>query len=108
SLSSTLPLIHFSSLAVHALHNAQSLFVGISNAISRDYRDLIHLQNDGWIVGPNGRLLLWVPPSYKAPLYTPWTHLIIPRGTLELDLSKMAHGPSWHQCYTTVPKYNTT
>jgi len=106
SLSSTLPPIHFSSSAAHALHDAQSLFINMSN-VNGDCRDLIHLQNDGWIVGPNGKLLLWVPPSYhKLFHYTPWTQLVIPSGSPELDLSKMAHGPAWHRCYTPVPEDN--
>ena len=93
-------------LKVFLLTDAQSLFVDMSN-VNADYRDLIHLQNDGWIVGPKGKLLLWVPPSYhKLFLYTPWTHLVIPRGSPELDLSKMAHGPAWHRCYTLVSKDN--
>ena len=106
SLSSILTPVHFSSSAVHALHNAQSLFVDMFN-INGDCRDMVHLQNDGWIVGPNRQLLLWVPPSYqKLFLYTPWTHLVIPRGNPKLDLSKMAHGPAWHKCYTPVSKHN--
>ena len=104
-LSSTFSPIHFSSSATHGLYDAQSLFVDMSD-VSGDCRDLIHLQNDGWIVGPNGKLLLWVPPSYhKLFLYTPWTHLVIPRGSPELDLSKMAHGPAWHRCYTPLPEH---
>jgi len=106
SLLNTLPPIHFSSSAAHALHDAQSLFVDMSN-VSGDCRDLIHLWNDGWIVGPNKQLLLWVPPSYhKLFFYTPWTNLVIPRGIPELDLSKMAHGHAWHRCYTPVPEDN--
>ena len=95
SLSSTLIPIHFSSSTAYALHDAQSLFVDMSN-VKWDCRDLIHLQNDGWIVGSNGELLLCVPFAYqKSFLYTPWIHLIIPRGNqVELDLSKMAHGPA--------------
>ena len=106
SLSSTLSLIHFSSSVAHALHDAQSFFVDLSN-VEGDCRDLVHLQNDGWIVGQNRKLLLWVPPSYhKTFYYTPWTCLVIPRGIPELDLSKMVHGPAWHECYTPVPKVN--
>ena len=103
----TLSPIHFSSSAAHALCDAQGLFIDMSN-FNRDCRDLIHWQTDGWIVGPKGQLLLWVPPSYHTSfLYTPWTHLIIPRGNgPELDLSKMAHGPAWHECYTPDPKDN--
>ena len=102
SLSCTLSPIHLSSSATHALHD----FVDISN-VNGDFQDLIHLQNDGWIVGQNGQLLLWVPPSYHKPFsYTPWTHLVLSEGGPELDLSKMVHGPAWHECYTPVCKCN--
>ena len=104
SLSSTFSPNHFSSSATHALHSAQSLFVTMSNTYW-DHQNF-HLQNDGWIVSPHRQLLLWVPPSYHKFLYTPGTHLIIPRGTPELDLSTMAHGPTWHKCYTPAPKDN--
>ena len=106
TISRTLSPIHFSSSTAHALCDAQSLFVDMSN-VNEHCRDLIYLQNDGWIVGPNGRLLLWVPPSYHQSFhYTPWTYLVIPRGIPELDLSKMAHGPTWYKCYTPFPNDN--
>ncbi|KAG1894943.1 uncharacterized protein F5891DRAFT_700958 [Suillus fuscotomentosus] len=56
------------------------------------------LQADGWITGPNHRLLFWVPPSSRRGLHTPWTVLVIPRGYPELDLSRMAHGTRWSSC----------
>ena len=107
SPSSTLsPPIDFSSSAAHALHDTHGLFVDISN-INGDFQDLIHLQNDGWIMGPNGQLLLLVPPSYcKSFFCTPWIHQLISEGSPELDLSKMAHGSAWHECYTPVSKDN--
>ena len=93
------PPIHFSSSAGHALCNAQKLFLSLSN-VTMDYRDLVYLQDDGWIVGPRKRLLLWIPSSYHSSFsYTPWTQLILPRGAPELDLNSMAHGSTWYQCY---------
>ena len=101
-LSNLCPPIHFSSSTRHALHNAESLFLGIPNVIE-DCRDLVYLQDDGWIVGPNKKLLLWIPPSYHSLFhYTPWIRLIIPRGPIELDLSSMAHGSTWSQCYLPI------
>ena len=99
SLSSTLSPFYSPYSAVHVLHNAQSLFVEMP-------KDLIHFQSDGWIVGPNRQLLLWVPPSYHKFLSTSQTHLVIPRGHPEIDLSTMSHGPAWHKCYTPVLKDN--
>ncbi|KAG6328825.1 hypothetical protein ID866_10264 [Astraeus odoratus] len=40
-----------------------------------DLRDLFKLSPDGWISGPNGRLLLWIPGYYHAsftPQRMPW------------------------------------
>ena len=95
--------IHFTSSFAHALQDSQGSFVDVS-IIDQDCRNLVRLEDDGWIVGPNRRLLLWVPPQYRSfYFYTPWTSMIIPRGSPELDLSKMVHGATWHECYTSVP-----
>ena len=103
AIASNFPLIHFSSSPTHALQNVHSLFHDVP-CVDKDYRDLIHLQKDGWIMGPNKKLLLWVPPSHLPHfLYTPWTTLVIPRGVPELDMSMMAHGAAWHKCYSPVP-----
>ena len=97
------PPIQFSSSTGHALHNAQNLFLGLSNVIE-DYRNLVYLQDDGWIVGPNKKHSLWIPYSYHSSFhYTPWTKLVIPRGDPELDLSKMTHGSAWCKCYLPTP-----
>ena len=99
--SLSIPPIHFSSQGVHALQNPQSFFMNTCSTLTKDCRDLVHLQQDGWIVGPSGHLLLWVPPSYRLiAFYSPWTRLVIPKGIPELDLSKMVHGTTWHECYS--------
>ncbi|KAG2040553.1 hypothetical protein BDR03DRAFT_949132 [Suillus americanus] len=52
------------------------------------------------MMGPNGRLLFWVPPaSREAFRYNHRTALVLPRGGPELDLSCMAHGTHWQHCY---------
>ena len=102
-----LPSIYFSSSPSHALHNAQSLFIDVSDDVE-DPKTLVYLQNDGWIVGPNGKLLLWIPPSYHSfYFYAPYTRLVIPKGGPELDLSSMAHGPTWYKCSTYAPTMAT-
>ena len=99
----TFPSIHFSSSPSHALQNVHALFHDVP-CVDKDYRHLIYLEKDGWIMGPNKKLLLWVPPSYLPHFfYTPWTTLVIPRGVLELDMSMMVHGTAWHECYSSVP-----
>ncbi|KIK24665.1 hypothetical protein PISMIDRAFT_645323 [Pisolithus microcarpus 441] len=56
--------------------------------------------HDGWIRGPKGRLLLWIPPTFQGSSYSMWTIAIIPKGScVELNLSQMVHGEQWHQCF---------
>ena len=99
------PLIHFSSSIEHALHNTHNLFFDLSDVIE-DCRDLVYLQDDGWIVGPNKKLLLWIPFSYHSSFhYTPWIRLVFPKGVPELDLSRMAHGSTWYGCYLPITSY---
>ena len=93
--------ICFSSSTKHALNNYQSLLLDLPSMIKGDCRNLVYLQNDGWIVGPQKKLLLWIPSFYHSSFhYTPWTRLVMPRGTPELDLSRMAHGTAWSKCYS--------
>jgi len=74
------------------------LFENATNDIG-DWRDFIQVQQDGWILGPQGKLLLWVPPMYLPGLYHPRTKCVIGIAPMELDLSNFAHGPLWELCY---------
>ncbi|KIK26417.1 hypothetical protein PISMIDRAFT_95013 [Pisolithus microcarpus 441] len=59
--------------------------------------------NDGWIRGPKGKLLLWIPPTFWRPFYSMWNKIVIPRGScIEVDLSRMVHGKHWHQCFKSL------
>ena len=94
--------INFSSSAAQALQQPQSLFTDISSDVEGDYQNLVKFnQSDGWIVGPNGKLLIWIPFCYHSLFYhSARKHLVIPRGSVELDLSRMNHGHAWHKCYS--------
>lgn len=89
-------IIRFSSSLDHALHNPAELLEGASHHDSDSSPFL--LGHDEWIVGPDNRLLFWVPLASRYALYNPWTSLVIPRGHVELDLSRMAHGRYWRNC----------
>ncbi|KAM6497761.1 hypothetical protein JOM56_005709, partial [Amanita muscaria] len=52
-----------------------------------------------WIVGPQGQLLLWIPIQLRSLLHTPGTVSILPGPVVELDLSVMAHGKRWINCF---------
>ncbi|KAG2153456.1 uncharacterized protein EDB93DRAFT_1135027 [Suillus bovinus] len=88
-------LVSFSSNLKHALPNPSDLLEPPSH--DSDSTPFL-LQADGWMTGPNHRLLFWVPPTSRHAFYTPWTSLVIPTGYPELDLSRMAHGTHWSSC----------
>ncbi|KAG6327788.1 hypothetical protein ID866_11301 [Astraeus odoratus] len=61
---------------------------------------IVRLQTDGWIVGPNGQVLLWIPIRHYPFLYYPQSSVLVIHGNaVELDLSRMAHGSNWQQCF---------
>ncbi|KAG2142770.1 WD40-repeat-containing domain protein [Suillus bovinus] len=90
--------ICFSSNSTHALRDTTELLEGAPHDDHRSTFDF--LGDDGWMTGPNGRLLFWVPPASRDEFrYNPETALVLPRGGVELDLSSMAHGTRWQRCY---------
>jgi len=88
--------IRFSSAPIHALYSKET---GPCFCHAQNFHQCTRLHEDGWIKGPHGQLLLWVPQNHRQPFYTPCTRLVIPRGCVELDLSRMAHGKNWQQCF---------
>ncbi|KAG2117473.1 hypothetical protein DEU56DRAFT_895661 [Suillus clintonianus] len=86
--------ICFSHDPSHALHSALS-FLSDSEAAA-PYGP----NEGGWVVGPEGRLLLWIPRNFHPVMYAPGNVLVIPNNALQLDLSRVAHGTSWHECRT--------
>ena len=53
---------------------------------------------DGWILGPGGGLLLWVPPVNRSGLLcSPWERCIGIVNT-ELDFNNFKCGTEWMQC----------
>ncbi|KAJ7221335.1 hypothetical protein GGX14DRAFT_558831 [Mycena pura] len=66
-----------------------------------DLRDMVRLDDDGWIVYNNGieeHLIVWIPLAQRPQLYGPRTQLIIGDKT-ELDMSNFVHGSQWADCY---------
>ncbi|KIK39900.1 hypothetical protein CY34DRAFT_807748 [Suillus luteus UH-Slu-Lm8-n1] len=87
--------ICFSSNSTHTLCNPAELLAGTP---CDDHT--FSLGVDGWVLGPNHRLLFWVPPaSREAFRYNSRVALVIGTGCVELDLSRMAHGTRWQHCY---------
>ena len=91
-------IICFSSNPTHALCSTSS-FLPESCISSLEASDLIILipTEERWIVGPEGRLLLWIPSYFPSIMYAPGNTLVIPNA-LHLDLSHFSHGTSWQMC----------
>ncbi|KAL4062399.1 hypothetical protein V8B97DRAFT_309576 [Scleroderma yunnanense] len=92
------PPIRFSSLSSHALDDRG---IDLCELIhdAQDLQQCVRLCEDGWIRGQHGHLLLWIPLTLREPFYTIWTRLVIPRKCTELELSRMAHGKKWQECF---------
>ncbi|KAG2137031.1 hypothetical protein DEU56DRAFT_719650, partial [Suillus clintonianus] len=87
------PAICFSSDLSHALHSTSSFLSDSETPAPSGPNE------EGWVVGPKGRLLLWIPLTfYSSAMYTPGNTLVISNNAVQLDLSHVAHGTSWHEC----------
>jgi WD40 repeat protein len=86
------PAILFSSNPTHTLCSASSFLQDLHSSGS------LIPNKEGWIIGPNGRLLLWIPAPLYPVVHGPCNTLVIPANGLQLDLSHFAHGRSWHKC----------
>jgi WD40 repeat protein len=84
----------FSSNLTHALHFASSFLQDSETSAPFGPNE------EGWIVGPEGRLLFCIPLHFHPVTYAPGNTLVIANNALQLDLSSVAHGTSWHKCRT--------
>lgn len=60
---------------------------------------------DGWVVGPNGELVLWIPPTLRWSLGANDNRMLAVLGNPNfhntlLDFDDMAYGSDWAQCRT--------
>ncbi|KAH9829364.1 WD40-repeat-containing domain protein [Rhodofomes roseus] len=58
-----------------------------------------NMTEDGWIIGPQKELFLWVPPEYRAGLYWPRMVAVMGVHPVRLDFSRFAHGSTWTECW---------
>ncbi|KAG2100161.1 uncharacterized protein F5147DRAFT_327705 [Suillus discolor] len=86
------PVICFSPNPSYALHSPSSFLQDSSNPVS------VAANEDGWVVHPDGRLLLWIPLNFHPVMYAPGNTLVIHDRASQFDLSRLAHGTSWHMC----------
>jgi len=70
---------------------------------SNDLLDLCHVpnapNNEGWVSGKDGKLVLWVPAEWRTGFWTTHTVRILGAPAVKVDLSRSAHGTEWAKCY---------
>jgi hypothetical protein len=73
-----------------------------------DFTDHFMINDEGWICGSNGELLMWIPSVHREILHLPSTVWNSgKRGTI-LNLSNFVHGRSWATCINTQILVRTT
>lgn len=59
--------------------------------------ETLRLQEDGWIVGPNGELILWLPLGLRNG-----EELSDRRAIDQIDFNRLKYGTEWTQCRLTA------
>ncbi|KAI0337299.1 WD40 repeat-like protein [Trametopsis cervina] len=74
-----------------------------STGISATMRDILNTDSSilddesGYMLGPEGELLFWVPPDYRTGVCRTSTQWVAGPRSLRLDLSRFAHGERWRE-----------
>ena len=63
-----------------------------------NFTDQSVIDTDGWIRGPKGELLMWIPPLHRPHLHRPSNVWVNGEHETRLDLSNFVHGCSWKSC----------
>ena len=91
-------LIHFSDEDL-SLHFDAAATARQHNGVIPDLHDApCPPDEEGWVRGANGELLLWVPEEYRVDFCTPNVRMV-GRPSVRVDFSKSVHGTKWAECY---------
>ncbi len=66
-----------------------------------DFTDHSVINNEGWICGSKGELLMWIPLIHRANLHRPSNIWISGEHETRINLSNFVHGRSWATCINT-------
>ena len=67
-----------------------------------DFTDDSVINNEGWLCGSKGELLVWIPPIHRAHLHRPSNIWVAGEYETRIDFSSLAHGHSWTTCINTL------
>ena len=65
---------------------------------STDFTDHSVINEEGWIRGSNGELLIWIPLIHRVGLHRPSNIWVSGKHETRMNLSTFVHGHSWTTC----------
>ena len=83
-----------------SIYVLDSVIKGLITTTQVSFTDQSVIDDDGWICGNNGELLMWIPPLHRLHLNHPSNIWVSGSGRHEthLDLSNFVHGCGWMKC----------
>ncbi len=66
-----------------------------------DFTDNSEINDEGWICGSNGELLMWIPLIHRKHLHRPSNIWVAGEYETRTDVSTFVHGRSWTTCIDT-------
>ena len=80
-----------------SIYVLDSVIKGLITTTQVSFTDQSVIDDDGWICGNNGELLMWIPPLHRLHLNRPSNIWVSGSGRHEthLDLSNFVHGCGW-------------
>src|SRR6266702_5045764 len=66
-----------------------------------DFTDHSVINEEGWICGSEGELLMWIPPPHRAHLHRPSNIWVAGEHETRIDFSTFVHDRSWTTCINT-------
>jgi hypothetical protein len=71
------------------------------NTATANFTNHSIINEDGWICGSNGELLIWIPLIHRAHLHHPSNIWVAGKHETRMDLSAFVHGENWATCIDT-------
>ncbi len=96
--------VAFSPDGHHTVSGSDDRTIRMSNITKRkkekdvDFTDHSVIDDEGWICGSKGELLMWIPLMHREHLHRPSTVWISGKRETRLNLSNFEHGRNWATC----------
>ncbi|KIM45626.1 hypothetical protein M413DRAFT_344802 [Hebeloma cylindrosporum] len=108
SYDGTIRAWNTSTMVGPSMHTSASLEVAAPEVDGHDhdrakqvvsFTDESVIDGEGWILGSENELLVWIPPIHRMSLHRPSNMWVAGERETRLDLSRFVHGVDWAMCY---------